>query len=287
LADTNQQPRLAGVVGYPVSHSFSPIIHQYWFNQNRIDGAYVRLPVQPENLEKVLRTLPLMGFAGVNVTIPHKTAMFELIEDCDATASRMKAVNTVLFFANGHTKGLNTDGFGFLSALKETVPTFNLRQNTATLLGTGGACRAIADTLIENGIKALTLTNRTKERAETLATILQANFANAPPITIIDWEDRAAALSSAGLLVNCSSLGMRGQPPLDLKLDHLPTSSPVFDIVYNPLQTKLLKASRARGNPVIDGLGMLLYQAIPGFTHWGGIAPKVDQTLRAKVLERL
>jgi shikimate dehydrogenase len=279
------RPRLAGVVGWPVSHSLSPLIHNHWFETNHVDGAYVRLPIQPTDLAKVFATLPLMGFDGVNVTIPHKENAFTLVDETDAAARRMKAVNTVLFMPDGRKIGRNTDGLGFSSAMFEAVRDFDPRKSLVVLLGTGGAARAIAATLIELGVAGLRLCNRTRARAEELASMLSQWSTIA--IDVIDWEDRANALDGAGLLVNCTSLGMQGQNPLELDLSLLPVQSPVFDIVYNPLITPLLADARSRGHPIVDGLGMLLHQAVPGFEHWGRTTPIVDQALRDKVLRKL
>lgn len=287
---TIKGPRLAGVLGQPVAHSLSPVIHGHWFAAHGIDGAYVRLPVDPADLAAVVATLPKMGFSGVNVTIPHKLAMVELVDERDPAASRMGAVNTVLFQEDGRSMGLNTDGLGFAQALIEAVPAFGDPQAVAqmgpvVLLGTGGAAQAVASALIDLGITGLRLSNRTQSRAEELAA-LAAGWTDRP-VSVIPWAERAAALGGAGLLVNCTSLGMRGQPDLEVAIDDLPLTSPVFDIVYNPLHTPLLQAAAERGQPVIDGLGMLLHQAVPGFCHWGGVTPLVDQALRTAVLDRL
>ena len=278
-------PRLAGLLGWPVSHSLSPLIHHHWFNHYNVDGSYVRLPVQTEDLPAALKTLPRVGFHGLNVTIPHKQTVFRLVEDTDSAARRMQAVNTVLFKPDGTSRGINTDGYGFTRALEEGAPDWNRKAGPVVLLGTGGATRAIAAILIDQGITSIRLTNRTQARAEELALFL--NSWSDAKIEVFDWTQRSAILGGASLLVNCTSLGMKGQPELDIDLNDLAGSSPVFDIVYNPLETALLKRARLQGNPAIDGLGMLLHQAAPGFEHWGGYQPSIDADLRQTVLAGL
>jgi len=248
----------------------------------------VPLPVRPEAVEVAVRGLKAAGFLGWNVTIPHKEAMLGLMDEVDAAAERMGAVNTVLVKGDGRLRGLNTDGYGFIANLEAQAPGWREADGPAVLIGTGGAARAIAVALIEAGIEAgakgLRLVNRTKERAERLAETLQATFDQAD-IAVMGWEKRAEALEGAGLCVNCTSLGMKGQPPLELVLDALPKEAAVVDIVYVPLETPLLAEARARGHPVVDGLGMLLHQAVPGFRHWGGAEPTIDPEIRTLMLE--
>jgi shikimate dehydrogenase len=277
--------RLAGVVGWPVGHSLSPRLHGHWLERHGIDGAYVPLAVRPEHFEAAFRALPRLGFLGFNVTLPHKGAAFALADAHDPDALRMKAVNTVLVRPDGSTMGLNTDGFGFMANLRQQAPGWEPAAGPAVLIGSGGAARAVATALLDAGVPGLRLANRTAERAAALARDLRALFT--APIAAVPWPERAGALAGAGLCVNCSSLGMAGQPPLDLALDALPRPAPVVDIVYTPLRTGLLQAAAARGHATVDGLGMLLHQAIPGFAHWGGRTPVVDEPLRACLLEAL
>ncbi len=264
--------RLAGVLGWPVSHSRSPRLHGHWLATHGIDGAYVPLPVHPDRFADAVRALADLGFRGANVTIPHKQAAFAVCDVVDATARRAGAVNT-LVFRDGRIEGSNTDGFGFLESVRAGAPGWQPAAGPAVLLGAGGAARAIAAALLDAGCPRVTLVNRSRGRAEELARDLSGAIAVAdhPP------------LSKATLLVNTTSLGMQGQPALDIDLTPLSPTAVVADIVYVPLETPLLAAARARGLRAVDGLGMLLHQARPGFEAWFGHAPMVDDTLRAVV----
>lgn len=276
--------RLAGVIGWPVSHSLSPRLHGHWLARHGIDGAYLPLPVRPEDVGLAFRALPRLGFLGWNVTVPHKEAAFRLVGERDPAALRMGAVNTVLVLEGGRTRGLNTDGLGFLASLRVQAPAWRPAAGPVVLVGAGGAARAVAVALIEAGVPGLRLTNRTQARAEALAGEL-ADLGR--PVEAVSWPRRAEALAGAALLVNATSLGMTGQPPLDLPLDALPRSAVVADLVYVPLETPLLATARRRGHVVVDGLGMLLHQAVPGFAHWGGCVPEVDDELRRCLLQAL
>ena len=272
--------KLAGVMGWPVGHSRSPRLHGYWLAHYGIDGAYVPLPVAPENLPRALRALPLFGIAGVNLTVPHKEKALPAMDTLTSAARRIGAVNTVVV-RDGKLHGDNTDGFGFVESLRSSVPEWRPAAGPATLIGAGGAARAILAALIEAGVPRVCLVNRTEARAEALA----REFGG--PIGVIPWADRETALEGVALLVNTTTLGMTGQPPLDLALDRLAPTAAVCDIVYTPLETALLAAARARGNPSIDGLGMLLHQARPGFESWFGVAPAVTAQLRTFVIQGL
>lgn len=272
--------RLAGVLGWPVGHSKSPLLHNYWFERYHVDGVYMPLAVAPDDLAAVVRVLPRMGFRGVNVTIPHKAVVLPLVDALDPLAAAIGAVNTVLIDEVGRTQGLNTDGIGFLAHLSAAVPGWRERVRRVVLIGAGGAARALAATFIAEGVAELVLVNRTLERAEVLLARLDAATTRT---AALPWDARHTALDGADLLVNTSSLGMTGQPPLELALDALPPGAIVADIVYAPLVTPLLAAAAARGNATVDGLGMLLHQAVPGFAHWGGVTPAVDAETRAVV----
>ena len=267
---------LAGVMGWPISHSRSPRLHGYWLEQYGIDGAYVPLAVAPDQFGDALKGLQAAGFRGVNVTVPHKEAAFRACDTIDLDAKRIGAVNTILFGDDGSVQGSNTDAFGFIENIRQTA---DWPGGVAVVLGAGGAARAICVALIDAGATEIRLINRTKSRAEDLSD----EFGNI--IRVYDWENRSDAQIDAGLFVNSTSLGMTGQPPLDIDLDHLPASAIVNDIVYAPLETPLLAAARKRGNIIVDGLGMLLHQARPGFEAWFGTAPAVTDALRNFVLE--
>ena len=273
--------KLAGVMGWPVGHSLSPVLHGHWLDGLGIDGAYVPLAVAPENFAEVLKALAKMGFRGVNVTVPHKEAALAAVDDADALARRIGAVNTIVVGADGRLTGTNTDGFGFLENLKEGAPGWNPAAGPAVVLGAGGAARAVAVALIDAGAPDIKLINRTRARADRIAQDLGG------PVTVHDWDDRAALLANANLLVNTTTLGMTGKDPLEIALDALPTAALVNDIVYAPLETGLLAAARARGNPAVDGLGMLLHQARPGFEAWFGAAPQVTPDLRVRILAQM
>lgn len=276
---TTGRAKLAGVMGWPVGHSLSPLLHGYWLQTLGIDGAYVPLAVKPEDFADALRTLPKLGFAGANVTIPHKQTALACCDEIDDVAKRIGAVNTVVVRRDGRLWGTNTDVFGFLENLKAKHPAWDPAAGPAVVIGAGGAARAVIVALLDAGVPTVRLANRSRERAEILAKDLSA-----PNIEVRDWETRALALDGAALLVNTTSLGMTGQPPLDLDLARLPKEAAVCDIVYVPLETNLLKAARAAGHPVIDGIGMLLHQARPGFAAWFGVEPTVDQALTTFVL---
>jgi shikimate dehydrogenase len=261
--------RLAGITGWPVSHSRSPRLHGFWLDRYGVDGAYVPLPIDPADFPAAIRGLMLAGFAGVNVTIPHKTAAFAVCDTVDASARRAGAVNT-LVFDNGRITGSNTDGWGFLESLRANG--VDPAAGPALILGAGGSARAVAAVLLDLGVST-TIANRTRDRAEAIAREL-------PGLLVTDWDARNQALSDHALLINTTSLGMAGQPPLEIDLDRAAAGLTVTDIVYVPLETPLLAAARARGITAVDGLGMLLYQAVPGFRAWFGVDPTVDDPLR-------
>jgi shikimate dehydrogenase len=277
---------LAGIMGWPVGHSLSPRLHGFWLREHRIDGAYVPLAVPPERLEQALRALPALGFRGVNLTIPHKEPALALVDRTTPAAARIGAVNTVVVGQDG-LLGDNTDGYGFMASLAAGAPDWQARAGPAVLLGAGGAARAIAVALLDAGVPELRLVNRTQARAETLAAQLEeVARERGATLALLPWQD-AEALAGASLLVNTTSLGMTGEPALEIDLAPLPAAALVTDIVYNPLETGLLAAARARGRPVVDGLGMLLHQARPGFRAWFGVDPVVSDALRATVLAGL
>ena len=269
--------RLAGVLGWPVAHSRSPRLHNYWLDRYGINGAYLPLPVRAEHFAEAVRGLVHLGFAGANVTVPHKEAAFALCDRVDDSAKKAGAANTLVFAPGGEIHGSNTDGFGFIEALRAGVPGFDARKGPVVVLGAGGSARAVVQALIEAGASEIRLVNRTPERAERLAAELGG------PIRRFAWAEGARCLDGAALLVNTTMLGMNGQPPLEIDLGALPTTAAVNDIVYVPLETPLLRAARARGNPAVDGLGMLLHQARAGFKAWFGRDAEVTEALRRHV----
>jgi shikimate dehydrogenase len=270
--------RLAGVMGWPVAHSLSPRLHGFWLNEYGIDGAYVPLPVRPKRLSAALEALPDLGVAGCNLTVPHKEAALAVLDEVDPQARRIGAVNTVRVRADGSLHGWNTDVEGYAQSLGAALPGWSLAGRSAAVIGAGGAARAVIAALIEMGAAEIRLVNRTPGRAEELARMLGG------PIRIEPWERRSRALEGAGLLVNTTTLGMAGQPAFEIDLEPLPREAVVSDIVYAPLETPLLAAARARGHPAVDGLGMLLHQAVPGFEAWFGRRPEVTPALRQFVL---
>lgn len=271
--------RLAGVVGWPVSHSRSPRLHGFWLAEHGIDGAYVPLPVKPEDLPTAIAALPMLGFRGANVTVPHKEAVLALCARTTDLARRIGAANTLIVGPDGKLEADNTDAFGFIENLKSGAPGWSAASGPAVVLGAGGAARAVVVALLDAGAPEIRLVNRSRERAEKLARDVGDRR-----IRVRDWSDRDAVQEDAALLVNTTSLGMTGQPPLEIGLDRLPATALVHDIVYAPLETALLAAARARGNPVVDGIGMLLHQARPGFAAWFGVTPQVTPALRDYVL---
>lgn len=270
------------IIGWPVEHSRSPLIHNHWIETYGIENAvYERLPVPLDQAEETVSGLRERGFIGANVTVPHKEAAYRALPATDALARRLKAVNTIV--SVGSTlEGRNTDGYGFLTNLETSAPGWTAGTGPAVVLGAGGAARAVAAALDDAGAPEIRLVNRTRAKADALVRDLSL-----PRVGIYHWSGMAAAFDGAGLLVNTTSLGMAGQPPLDIALDTLPRAAVVTDLVYTPLRTRLLEDAAARGNPMVDGLGMLLHQAVPGFEAWFGVRPEVTPALRALVVADL
>ena len=276
------EERLAGVIGWPVHQSLSPRMHSYWLRQHGITGAYVALPIAPENFATCVAALPLMGFAGANVTVPHKEAAFALCTSLDDEARITGAVNTLIFKSDA-IAGLNTDVKGFAASLAAGLGPGAAGAGPVAVLGAGGAARAVVLALARAGAPEIRLLNRTKTRSQALAGSL-GQFAK---IELVEWGDWGAAFAGTRLLVNTTSLGMTGKPPLELSLDRLPREAAIADIVYNPLETPLLRAARARGHRALDGLGMLMHQAAPAFAAWFGVMPEITDDLRAELIKAL
>ena len=269
---------LAGVLGSPVAHSLSPKLHGYWLMKYAIPGFYVPIDVAGSNVREVLRVMPRMGFVGCNVTIPHKEAVLGFAHEVSDRAARIGAANTLIFESDGRIRADNTDGIGFLENLRANAPGWAADGGPACVLGAGGAARAILAALIEAGVPEIRLANRTRARAEAL------RDAFGDRVVVRDWDRAGDAIAGATTLVNTTSLGMQGKPALDVPLDALAPGMVVTDIVYAPLETGLLRAARETGCVAVDGLGMLIHQAVPGFERWFGRRPEVDEGLRAALL---
>jgi shikimate dehydrogenase len=261
----------ACVIGWPISHSRSPLIHNYWLQLYGIAGEYRRVPVEAKHLKQFIEDLPLSGYRGCNVTIPHKERAFQFVAPADATTKRLGAVNTI-YQQNGQLLGTNTDGEGFIANLQAKTESLKLQNGRALVLGAGGAAMAIIGALLDKGMAEIAVANRTLARSRQL----RVKFGAA--VKPVPWEDRNRGFECE-LLVNATSLGMTGQPPLDIDLTRFPVTSVVADIVYSPLRTPLLVDAAKRGNPTVGGLGMLLHQAVRGFELWFGKRPEVTQEL--------
>lgn len=269
---------VAGVIGWPIGHSLSPRLHGHWLKRYGVAGTYIPMAVAPEQVGNAIHGVVALGLAGCNVTVPHKEAVMPFLDEVEPAARRIGAVNTIVVKPDGRTVGSNTDGFGFLENIRAGVDGWRPDAGPAVVIGAGGAARSILVALIDGGCPEIRLVNRSLERAERVAAEMGS------PVRAVPWERRAEALDAASLLVNTSAAGMAGNPPLDLTLGSLPKSAIVTDIVYAPLRTKLLADAAENGNRTVDGLGMLLHQARPGFEAWFGVSPTVDQALRAAVL---
>ena len=265
--------KLAGVMGWPVSHSRSPVIHNHWIAHHGLKGAYVLLPVEPKNLEQALRALPALGFAGCNLTIPHKVEALRLVDRVDHLAERIGAINTIVVETDRSLTGRNTDAFGYIESLRDARPQWRADAGPAVIVGAGGAARAVIIGLIDQRASEIRLTNRSWAKAHDMS----QEFS--PKVSAIPWEGRHDALAGAALLVNTTNQGMQGEPALDLRLDLLPVSALVSDIIYAPMETPLIAQARQRGNATVNGLGMLLNQARPAFEAWFGVSPGITPEL--------
>ena len=274
--------KIAGVIGWPIKHSMSPILHNFWLRHHKIDGTYIPMAVEPKNLEGAIHALPLLGFQGVNITVPHKETALKAVDKIEPPADRIGAINTLNIDVSGKIIGSNTDGFGFLQNVYQNIPHWNFDGKIVTLIGAGGAARAILFALLESNVDEVRLINRTHKRAVELA----EQAAN-QSIKVIKWHNIDNAIENSNLLVNTTVLGMKGQPSLILPLDRLAPGAIVNDIVYSPLKTPLLGQAMKMGIPTIDGIGMLLHQACPGFQSWFGVIPSVTKDLKAYVSSKI
>jgi len=269
---------LAGVIGNPVAHSRSPLVHGHWLKKYGIAGHYVPLHVETTELEQVLRTLPKMGFVGANVTIPHKEQIMEIADQVTDRATLIGAANTLIFRPDGSILADNTDGYGFLTNLHQSAPDWDPASGPAVVFGAGGASRAVIASLLEAGVPEILLSNRTRERADQFRNEFGSR------IKVVDWVQVGNVVEQAALLVNTTSLGMVGKPRLRVPLDGLRKDTVVTDLVYTPLKTEMLQSAEDVGCTTVDGLGMLLHQAVPGFERWFGTRPEVDDDTREAAL---
>ena len=269
---------LAGVIGHPIAHSKSPQLQRHWLKTLGLSGYYIPMDVNPDNLAQVLDTLPKAGFVGVNVTVPHKERVMELAHQITDRAALIGAANTLVFRDDGTIHADNTDGYGFIENLRQGAPNWVPNAGPAAVLGAGGAARAVVSALLDAGVPEILISNRTRLRAE----LLQNDFGKR--LKVIDWVQAGNMLEEATTVVNTTSLGMIGKPELRVPLDGLQPGTVVTDLVYAPLKTRLLAEAEAAGCTTVDGLGMLLYQAVPGFERWFGQRPTVDAATRAAVL---
>ncbi len=275
---TEKKIPLAGVIGTPIAHSKSPRLHRHWLKTYGINGYYIPMEVRAEDLEQVIRTLPKMGFVGINVTIPHKEKVLMLADQVTDRATLIGAANTLIFRPDGKIHADNTDGYGFMENLRRGAPNWNPAAGPAAVLGAGGAARAVISALLDAGVPEILLTNRTRVRADKL----KEDFGQR--LRVVDWVQAGNIIDDAALVVNTTSLGMVGKPELRVPLDGIDSKTVVTDLVYNPLKTHLLQVAEEAGATAVDGLGMLIYQAVPGFERWFGQRPEVDSATRAAVL---
>ena len=264
-------------MGWPIAHSRSPLIHNYWLQKYGLKGSYVQLPVAPGTLGTAIPGLKALGFKGCNITLPHKVEAMAFMDEVDSVARCMGAINTIVVQADGSLKGFNNDGYGYIQSLLDAQPDWRADAGPITVLGAGGAARAVVLSLADRGAKEIRLINRSPAAAQALADEFGA------PVKALSWADRHAALGGAVMLVNTTSQGMHGTPALDLDLSALPKTALVSDVIYVPLETPLLQAAKARGNPVVNGLGMLLNQARPAFEAWFGVLPEITPELRRMI----
>jgi shikimate dehydrogenase len=265
---------LAGVMGWPIMHSRSPLLHNYWFRQHALAGVYVPLAVRPEGLAAALRALPPLGFSGCSLTLPLKQTAMTIVDSVDAVAKSIGAISCVVVRPDGALAGTNNDCYGFIENIREVEPRWRADAGPAVVIGAGGGARAVCYALAQEGAREIRLINRTLARAQAIAGEFGA------PLKAHAWEERHHLLDGAAMVVNTTSCGMVGQPALDIKLDKLPKSALAADIIYIPLETPFLAAARARGNTTVNGLGMLLHQGRPAWKAWFGIETAVTAELR-------
>ncbi|WP_281299940.1 MULTISPECIES: shikimate dehydrogenase [unclassified Iodidimonas] len=282
----HQSTKLAGVMGWPIGHSLSPHLHRFWLDRHGLAGDYVPLMVRPQNLASAIKGLYPLGFSGVNLTVPHKEAAMALVDRVDPLARRIGAINCISIDAKGRLEGRNTDAYGFFAHLEASAPNWQAKGARALVLGAGGAARAIIVALLDAGLEQVFVVNRTGDRARALADDLGRAFGN-DRVCAQPWQDRTMLLKEVSLLVNSTVLGMMGQPSLSIELSLMAPGSVVYDIVYKPLLTPLLKEAEARRLVAVDGLGMLIHQAVPAFHSFFGVRPEADDDVRSALLKAL
>lgn len=275
---TNEAPTLAAVIGWPIGHSRSPILHRYWLEKLGIAGYYIPVGLRPENFESAIRAMPKLGFKGANITIPYKETVLSLATSVSDRASLIGAANTIVFGNDGSIRADNTDGYGFLENIKQQTPDWKGSNGPAIVLGAGGASRAVVSALLSDGAPEVRISNRTKHRADMIKDQFGAK------VKVVDWARVNEAFDGVATIVNTTSLGMVGNPELRVKLDAAPAYALVNDIVYTPIETDLLIQAKSHGLRTVDGVGMLLHQAVPGFESWFDHRPVVDDTVRNLVL---
>ncbi|MGH7078188.1 MAG: shikimate dehydrogenase [Acetobacteraceae bacterium] len=264
---------LAGIIGWPVAQSRSPVIQNFWLNAHKIPGRYLLLPVMPDQLARLLEGLPLLGFRGCNVTMPHKQNVVPLLDQIDPAARRIGAINTIVVQPDGTLRGFNNDGVGFVQSIRDASPGWRPDSGPVLILGAGGAARAVIVALLDAGARKIAIANRTAERAERMAGEIDAR------LTIVPWEHRDAAIADAALVVNATDRGMLGRPALEVSLARLQPGAIVGDLIYTPPATPFLQAARERGNLTVNGLGLLLNQARLAFEAWFGVRPEITPEL--------
>jgi shikimate dehydrogenase len=268
---------MAGVVGWPVMHSRSPLMHNYWMEQQGLQGTYVPLAIKPGELELALRAMHPLGFSGCNVTIPHKLDAMEIVDEVDDVAQKIGAISCIVVRKDGSLFGTNNDWLGFLGNIKQHQPNWQANAGPVAVIGAGGGSRAVCYGLMQEGATEIRLINRTEERARIIADEFDG------PISVLPWQERHDALEGVAMVVNSTNQGMVGETALDLNLDKLSNTALAADIIYTPLETPFLAAARERGNPTVNGLGMLIHQGPPAWKRWFGLEPTVTAELREKM----
>ena len=278
MANISGETKVVGVLGWPVSHSLSPRMHNFWMQTHDVDGVYIPIPVRPDCISNVLGALPGLGFTGVNVTVPYKELALDFVDTIDDNVQRIGALNTIIYDKNGKAHGMNTDCAGFINNICQQDPEFHTISGPALIIGAGGAARAAIVALQDFGMTEIWIANRTPEKAHKIVTELGHS------IRVLEWDKYPSCLKDISVLVNATSLGMEGQPNLVIDLSQLPLTTRVHDIVYAPLETNLIASARRRGNTIIDGIGMLLHQGSQAFEAWFGFRPAVTNEIRQYVL---